>query len=148
VGQFTVIGSGAGTITVGEWDQRAETAEGRGDLKALVDAGGIKTINVLADGFFGAGSQLILGFADGTDPYAGTWTLMSAGGSITDDGLVFADGVDQSTGPDEEGWTMDVGDIALTIGYVKPTVIPEPATMSLVALALGGVAVRVRRRLA
>jgi hypothetical protein len=150
VGQFTVIGSGAGTITVGEWDQRAETAEGRGDLKALVDAGGIKTINVLADAFFGAGSQLILDFADGVDPYAGTWTLMSlSNGTITDDGLVFAAGVDPSTGPDEEGWTMDVGDTALTIGYVtQPPPIPEPATMSLVALGLGAVAVRIRRRLA
>ncbi len=149
VGLFTVIGGGAGGITVGGWDQRAETQEGRGDLKCLIDdsVAGIKTINVLDSALFGGGSQLIVGFADGVTPYAGTWTLMSlTNGVITDDGLVFADGVDQSTGAGEEGWTMDVGTSALMVTYVTQPAIPEPATLLMLALGLGGLAGKLRRR--
>jgi hypothetical protein len=89
------------------------------------DAGGIRAVTV-------TDNAALTGTLDltGVTPSNGTYTLMTAG-SITDNGFALAAGLD--------GWSMDIGADTLTV-----TLIPEPATIML--LALSGFAIIRRKR--
>jgi hypothetical protein len=109
VGTFHVNGSGASLIDLGStrsnydgfWHQHSNST-----LKVTIDAGGVTPINVredgndndgeragLADILFEAGSILDIDWAAGVTNY-GSFDVMTFGGSVSNNGLVLASGVD------------------------------------------------------
>lgn len=142
VGMLVLDGSrtGAGTdLDVrGDFSQKnSGTLKGIIDTAAIAAASDMRLVDVTGNVTFADGAKLLPEFDSGATPTAGTWTLMTWDGSVTDNGLV----LDPSTAAD---WSFDV-DVdgkALTVTYA-PEVIPEPA--SLVLVAMGGL-VMVRRR--
>ena len=92
-GTFRVGGSGALKILTGDgnWDQSASGST----LEALIDDGGITTIEVGGDVRFGSKTELTLGFVD--KPVSGIWKLMTWEGDLTDNGLSLTSGVDTDT---------------------------------------------------
>lgn len=147
-GRFTLDGSktGSGTdVTIGgKWYQTSAATPGTngnslGTLKALIDQDAInnalnmRKIVVTGNAIFDDGSILDPGFASSVTPAPGTWTLMTWGGSLTDNGLELAAGVDPNW-----SFNFDTLNKALTVTYI-----PEPATLALMSL---GATVIVRRR--
>ena len=104
LGVFCVAGSGSTSIDIGRnstvsgyWNQAAG-----GRLQAQVDAGGLTTIKVwykdnlvgqAGDVAFANGALLDVSFLGGSDR-AGSWDVMTWSGTLTDNGLAFAPGVD------------------------------------------------------
>ena len=151
-GTFTVNGSGATTIGIGSestvdggWIQNSG-----GTLRGLVDTGGVTKIlvddiaastggnNKNGDVTFAAGSLLDVGFV-GTG-VAGTWVLMQWEGSLTNNGLAFAPGVNTSI------WSFNIDQTAKTLSITSA--IPEPSAFAALAGlgALGFASQRRRRR--
>ena len=152
-GSFTVSGSGATTIGIGSentldggWIQNSG-----GTLRGLVDTGGVTKIlvddiaastggnNKNGDVTFAAGSLLDVGFV-GTG-VAGTWVLMQWEGSLTNNGLGFAPGVNTSI------WSFAIDETAKTLS-ITAAAVPEPSTFAALAGlgALGFASQRRRRR--
>ncbi|MEM1059069.1 MAG: PEP-CTERM sorting domain-containing protein [Verrucomicrobiota bacterium] len=133
VGEFVVSGSGTGSIDVGGWNQRADTLDGVGILSLEVDLGGLFTIEVDGDVFFGLDSILQVTEIDGYVPMLNdTFTVMSWTGGVTNDGL-FLDPA--------SGWVYEIQGNDLNITFV-----PEPTSAALLAGAAGLLALRRRRR--
>jgi hypothetical protein len=87
---------------------------------------------------FELGSLLYVDFNSGSQ--GGTWTIMSAAGGITDNGLAFAEGVDTDI------WSFAIVDGEGDLDYLQVTaLIPEPSAF---ALIMGGSALMLiaRRR--
>ncbi len=78
-GTFEVVGSGS-TINAGTYTQNVDST-----LKAVIGAAGITPIQISGAAVFAAGATLGVEFAQ--TPVPGTYTLMVAGGGITDGGI-------------------------------------------------------------
>jgi hypothetical protein len=144
-GSFKVDGTGATEVGIGSqssvdgaWFQSGlldigidETATGV--TKILID----ETDGVPGTGWdgnvtFEAGSLLNVDFL-GADNL-GTFTVMEWEGDVTDNGLAFAPGVDESV------WSFDIDE---TNKLLTVTAIPEPATLGLIGMvSIGLIAVR------
>ncbi|MDF7805975.1 carbohydrate-binding protein [Pontiellaceae bacterium B12219] len=132
-GTLSIVGSGAGILLGGSNDDAgwfALSADGR--LKATVDAGGItrifvedkdnsSTLNPTAE--LQAGSLLEV---TRTTEYGGTWTLLEVeNGTITNNGIAFAEGVDTNI------WSFNVdnsgpnGILTITATGESAPVIPD-----------------------
>ena len=153
VGTFTVSGSAATQIGIGSqgtldggWIQNSGST-----LRGLVDNGGVTKIlvddtastggnNKNGDVTFAAGSLLDVGFV-GTG-VAGTWVLMQWEGSLTNNGLGFAPGVNTSI------WSFSIDETAKTLSITSA--VPEPSAFAALAGlgALGFASLRRRRRAA
>ncbi len=140
-GLFNVQGSGADQIAIGgegnlagRWIQNAGST-----LQFGIDAGGVSVIDILDDNGAGGdvtfeeGALLNVGFVD--QPVFGTWTVMQWAGTLTDNGLAFAPGVDENV------WSFDFSGNELQL-----TAVPEPATYALIFGIAGAVLLFLRRR--
>ncbi|MDF7806542.1 PEP-CTERM sorting domain-containing protein [Pontiellaceae bacterium B12219] len=146
-GNDATIGIGSSGTLDGHWWQDAG-----GVLSMGIGAAGVSTILIddtdqaTADpyAYFADGSVLDLSFY-GTEATEGTWTLMELeNGDIDDQGLELAVGVDSSEG-DGIGWSFNVDNSGANGLLTATYVIPEPATLGLVAV-FGGAVLFLRRR--
>jgi hypothetical protein len=141
-GIFRVLGSDVTEVSIGDessidgnWTQSAG-----GIMEFGIDTG-VTPIVIADKGGSGTFATLDLGSLLDLDflgaPMAGTWTLMEVeNGLITDNGLALALGVDP-------GWSFNVDNSGAN-GLLTATYIPEPATMTL--LALGSLALLRRKK--
>jgi hypothetical protein len=128
----------------------------RSTLEAIIDQAAIdnptdmRMVDVGGDALFEAGSLLDLSFDPAATPANGTWTLLTCAGTLDDQGLALL----VPASPDD--WDFEFVDTdqsgepdALQVIYsgAAAAPIPEPATMAMLALAIGGLAPAVRRRL-
>lgn len=129
-GELSVQGDDA-TINVGERFWLGQYAT----LEAVFDSSNFSLIDAGGNAVFDAGSELNVALAPGFTPTGPmTWTVANWDGTLTDDGLAFASGVDTDV------WSFNVDEVnnQLTVSYV-----PEPTTLGL--LGLGGLALLRRR---
>ncbi|MDF3130580.1 PEP-CTERM sorting domain-containing protein [Kiritimatiellaeota bacterium B1221] len=105
------------------------TAQGTTRINVDTGANGTHT----GEAIFEAGSILDLDFMSGTQS-AGTWTVLTAAGGITDNGLVLGAGVD-----------TDVWSFLVDGNDLKIIAVPEPSSIALVMI-VGGALLMTRRR--
>lgn len=125
-----LAGSGASDISVIGYYYH------RGTIDAQIDSGGITSMDITGTVQFRTNSKLDVEALAGAE--AGTYTVMtydSVDGYWDGSRISFADGVDTDI------WSFDVGTKALTV-----TMVPEPATISMLSIGAGLVMV-LRRRL-
>jgi len=111
------------------------TLKGVIDSDAIATATAMRKVEVTGNVTFAAGSLLLPVFDSLATPTAGTWTLMSWTGTLTNNGLAFDSSVDTS----KWSFLADATAKTLTVTYI-----PEPATMAL--LSVGGALMMLKRR--
>lgn len=112
-----------------------------GTLRALIDSDAIATPSAMRKVAtqaitINAGSLLDVGFAPGTTPAAGTWTVVSWAGSDPTNNVAFAPGVDTAH------WSFSLNNATNTLSVTYT--VPEPASLG--ALSLAGAVLMRRRR--
>lgn len=144
-GTFHVVGSTATAINIGSfstvtgtWTQNAGSTlrfdlDNGGATKIFIDQVGGVGGNVS----FASGSLLDVGFMNSS--VAGTWILMEWEGTLTNNGLAFAPGVDTNI------WSFSIDEVAKTLSVTSA--IPEPSAFAALAgLGALGLACTRRRR--
>lgn len=98
---FRVSGSGVAAIHIGGQGEGFWSQASGATLRATVDEGGLTglSVNRSTDNFggnvvFSNGALLDVSFSDPQADRSGSWDVMKWTGSLTDNGLAFADGVD------------------------------------------------------
>jgi len=131
-GEFEVAGGGSSTIRTGQFTQG-----NNGTLVSTVMQDGLSTIEVArVENFYGDGSALLQGtwrVEDGGAP-AGMWNVLTAAGGISISG-----DFDVSL-PDDTHWAWGNDGNTLWVEHV-----PEPSTLTLLAIAVACLAFRTRR---
>ena len=146
-GTFSVQGSGVTEIGIGgsgSVDGRWIQSSG-GLLDIGVDAGGLTKILVHDEGGSGTSATFESGSLLGVEYLSGfsglgTWTVLEVeGGTITDNGLAFAGGVDTGI------WSFNIDNSGAN-GILTVTAIPEPGTFAMLAGCVALAWIVVRRR--
>ena len=143
--KFSVSGSDATAINIGEQGEGYWSQAVGAILEAQIDVGGLTAISVNkgtnglgGNVVFASGALLDVAFLDGTQ--GGYWDVMTWEGTLTNNGLTFAPGVDTDV------WSFSFvdTDVSGTPDTLRITAIPEPATLSM--LLIGAVSVLMFRR--